>query len=342
MNAYRIIDANINRVSEGIRVLEDISRFIFENKAITEELRNLRHLTRKSFKDERLINFRDSIGDIGFEISSNSVLDKKEYLDNLIDANFKRVQEGLRCIEESLKILGHYEISKVYENIRYSSYNLEKKFVIKDFSLDTDLYCITGEDFSLGRDNITVAQLLIDAGIKVIQYREKNKTKSEKLKECIEIKSLTAKAGVTFIINDDVDIALAVKAEGIHIGQDDMPIGEVRKIVGKMIIGVSTHNPEQAIKAVKDGADYIGVGPVFETKTKKNVEKSDGLNYLKWVSENINIPHVAIGGITEDNIILVKSNGGKCFAMISDIVGTENIKNKVNSIRLKLYNGEMN
>ena len=342
MNAYRIIDANINRVSEGIRVLEDISRFIFENKAITKELRNLRHLTRKSFKDDNMIIFRDSIGDIGFEISANSSLDKKESIENLIDANFKRVQEGLRCIEESLKILGHYEISKVYENIRYSSYNLEKEFQKRDVAINTDIYCITGEDFSLGRDNITIVRELIDAEVKVIQYREKNKNKIEKLKECTEIKQITDKAGVTFIINDDVDIAMAIKADGIHIGQDDMPISEVRRLVGKMIIGVSTHNPDQAMKAVRDGADYIGVGPVFETRTKSNVEASAGLDYVKWISENITIPFVAIGGINEDNILLVQKNGGKCFAMISDIVGSKDIKSKINSIRAKLNIGEMN
>nr|WP_243098196.1 thiamine phosphate synthase [Serpentinicella alkaliphila] len=208
-------------------------------------------------------------------------------------------------------------------------------------AIDTDIYCITGEEFSLGRDNLSVVKELIDADIKVIQYREKNKSKSEKLKECTEIKQITDKAGVTFIINDDVDIAMAIKADGIHIGQGDMPISEVRRLVGKRIIGVSTHNPDQAMKAVRDGADYIGVGPVFETKTKSNVEASAGLDYIKWVSENITIPYVAIGGINEENILLVQRNGGKSFAMISDIVGSKDIKHKIKSIRAKLNIGEM-
>lgn len=341
MNAYRIIDANINRVSEGIRVLEDISRFILENKVITKELRNLRHLTRKSFKDDNLINYRDSINDIGFELSKSSKLDNKESIENLVRANFKRVQEGLRCIEESLRILGHYDISKIYENIRYSSYNIEKKFFKRKQILNSDIYSITGEEFSLGRNNVAIVKSLIDAGIKIIQYREKNKTKKEKLKECLEIKEITDEAGVTFIINDDIDIALAIKADGIHIGQEDMPIKEVRKLVGKMIIGVSTHNPEQAKEAVAEGADYIGVGPVFKTKTKANVELSEGLKYVKWVSENIKIPYVVIGGINEENIHLVKNEGAKCFAMISDIVRAEDIKGKINSIREKLNKGEM-
>ncbi|MBZ4688460.1 MAG: thiamine-phosphate diphosphorylase [Clostridiales bacterium] len=200
--------------------------------------------------------------------------------------------------------------------------------------LDTDIYGITGEKFSLGRDNFQVVKEMIAAGIKIIQYREKDKSKLEKFNECKALRELTRKNGVTFIVNDDVDIALAVKADGIHLGQEDIPVGEVKKIIpGNMIIGLSTHNKEQAREAVQEGVDYIGVGPMFKTTTKKNLEKSEGLNYLKWVSENIAIPHVAIGGINESNIRQVKEHGGKCFAMISEIVGSKDIKGKVNSIR---------
>ncbi|WP_427340156.1 thiamine phosphate synthase [Caloranaerobacter sp. DY30410] len=333
MNIYRMIDANINRVSEGLRVLEDISRFILEDYNMSKSLKEMRHLVRKSFLDSKLITFRDSCNDLGFNISQSSTIDNKEDLLSLVEANFKRVQEGLRSIEESLKILGHYDKSKVYERLRYESYDLEKKFGLKKDFLDTDIYGITAEEFSLGRTNIQVVEEMIKAGIKIIQYREKEKSKLEKYNECKAIRKLTKDSGVTFIVNDDVDIAIAVEADGIHLGQDDMPIEEVRKIAGNMIIGLSTHNIEQAKTAVKKGADYIGVGPIFNTTTKKNVEKSEGLKYLKWVSENIPIPYVAIGGIKESNIIEVKKYGGKCFAMISEIVGSPNIVKKVESIR---------
>jgi exopolysaccharide biosynthesis protein len=134
----------------------------------------------------------------------------------------------------------------------------------------------------------------------------------------------------------DVSIALAVKSDGIHVGQEDMPIEEVRKIAPNMIIGLSTHNKEQAKYAVEKGADYIGVGPIFNTTTKKNIEESEGLEYLKWVKENIKLPYVAIGGIKEENIDIVKEYGGYCFAMISELTGAENIVDKVKSIREKL------
>ena len=332
MKEFRLIDANKNRVAEGIRALEDLARFVLEDKDLTSRLRTLRHGVRKSFANEELIEARDVINDIGYDISLNSQLDKKDTREQMIEANCKRVQEGLRSIEESLKVLGYYNESKLYEALRYEAYNLEKMFYRPKYPTDVKIYAITGEKFSAGRDNITVVKELIKAGVKIIQYREKDKEKLGKYKECLEIRKLTKENGVFFIVNDDLDIALSVKADGVHIGQEDMPLEEVRKIVGDMVVGCSTHNPKQAQEAKEKGADYIGVGPIFNTTTKENVEHSEGLTYLKWVSENINIPHVAIGGINEKNIADVISNGGMCCAMISEIVGADDITYKIKQL----------
>ncbi|WP_330381832.1 thiamine phosphate synthase [Defluviitalea phaphyphila] len=338
---YRIIDANINRVSEGFRVLEDLSRFYYEDYNLTEKLKNIRHKVRKIISNmDKIIDYRDSINDLGLEISKKSDLDNKKNLNQLITSNFKRVQEGLRVIEESLKIIGEYEISKFYEGFRYESYNLEKiynnklKNIKKKKLIDTDIYCITAEEYSNGRDNITVVKEMIKADIKVIQYREKNKNKLQKYKECKIIRKLTKEAGVTFIVNDDIDIALAVEADGIHIGQDDLPIEEARKLVGeKMVIGLSTHSPKQARDAVDRGADYIGVGPIFKTFTKKDVCDPVGLTYLQYAVKNIDIPHVAIGGIKENNISSVVKNGARCIALVSEIVGACDIQEKIKRLR---------
>lgn len=208
--------------------------------------------------------------------------------------------------------------------------------MINDFKrkkLDFPLYCITAQNLSNGRNNIDVVKEMIAGGAKIIQYREKYREIKERFNECVEIKKLTEKAGVTFIINDNIDIALIVKPDGVHIGQDDLPIGEVRKLVGEnMIIGLSTHSPEQAQQAVKDGADYIGVGPLFETHTKDNVCAPVGLDYLDYVVNNINLPYVAIGGIKEHNIDSVIEHGAKCVCLVSDIVSSTDIKQKVSSI----------
>lgn len=203
--------------------------------------------------------------------------------------------------------------------------------------LDTDIYCLTAEKYSNGRNNIEVVKAMINSGIKIIQYREKEKKMLQKYKECLEIRKLTSEAKVTFIINDNIDIALIVKADGVHIGQDDLPIEKVREMVGdEIIIGVSTHSPEQAHDAVKKGADYIGVGPIYKTYTKEDVCEPVGLECLDYVVKNIDIPFVAIGGIKEHNLHKVRSKGAKCVAMVTEIVGAKDIEMKIAKIRKKL------
>jgi thiamine-phosphate pyrophosphorylase len=206
--------------------------------------------------------------------------------------------------------------------------------------LPTDLYCITAEDYSLGRSNIEVVKQWIEAGIKVIQYREKDKDMKLKYQECTIIRALTKEAGVTFIVNDDIDLAMMVKADGVHIGQDDFPLEAVRQLVGdQMIIGISTHSPQQAQAAVVSGADYIGVGPIFKTSTKKNVCQPVGLEYLKYVVQNIPIPFVAIGGIKESNVTEVVTCGAKCIAMVTEITAAQDIGEKISSLRRIIKNG---
>lgn len=200
--------------------------------------------------------------------------------------------------------------------------------------IDTDLYCITSEEHSRGRSNIEVVSEMIKAGVKVIQYREKEKKLLQKYNECLKIREMTKEAGVTFIVNDHVDIAILVKADGVHIGQDDLPIEKVRELVGEeMIIGISTHSPKQAEDAVKRGADYIGVGPIYKTYTKKDVCEPVGLDYLRYVVKNISIPHVAIGGIKQHNMHEVIKCGAKCIAMVTEIVGADNIGKKIRDIK---------
>ncbi|WP_027338846.1 thiamine phosphate synthase [Halonatronum saccharophilum] len=201
-------------------------------------------------------------------------------------------------------------------------------------NLNTDLYCITAEKFSKGRSNVEVIREMIDGGIKIIQYREKEKKMLYKYQECLKIREMTKKAGVSFIINDDIALALAIGADGVHIGQEDLPIEEVRKIVGEeMIIGLSTHSPKEAREAENRGADYIGVGPIFKTYTKEDVCDPVGLEYLDYVVENINIPFVAIGGIKEHNIKTVSKRGAKTICMVTEIVGSESIKEKIEGVR---------
>jgi len=342
---FRILDANINRASEGLRVLEDLARFYYDNKTISERMKKMRHGIRKDIMEylPQCLAERDPANDVGLSISRELEIDGKSSLIELAAANFKRVQEALRTIEENLKLLGQYGMSKVYEGYRFTSYTLEKDYFKDNFvldkrkKLDTDLYCLTAEGYSQGRSNIEVVKAMINSGIRIIQYREKDKKLIQKYNECLKIREMTRAAGVTFIVNDNIDIAMMVKADGVHIGQDDPPVEKVRELVGeKMIIGVSTHSPEQAQEAVRNGADYIGIGPIYNTFTKKDVCCPVGLEYLDYAVKNVNIPFVAIGGIKEHNLHEVKSRGARCIAMVTEIVGAENIEKKIASIRQKL------
>ena len=201
--------------------------------------------------------------------------------------------------------------------------------------IQADIYGITAEEHSLGRNNIEVVEQMLAGGVRVIQYREKDKKAREKYLECMKIREMTREAGAVFIVNDDVDIAILVCADGVHVGQDDLPPEEVRRLVGEqMVIGLSTHSPEQARAALAGGVDYIGVGPIFATRTKKDVCDPVGLGYLEYVVRNIKIPAVAIGGIKEHNIGEVARRGARCIALVTEIVGAADIPAKVEALRL--------
>ncbi len=202
-------------------------------------------------------------------------------------------------------------------------------------SFPQGVYGILGEKFSRGRSNVETAQLLVDGGIDLLQYREKADQKSRKamLEECLEIRKISADAKVPFIVNDFLDIALMVGADGIHQGQDDLPIPAVKKLAGKMWVGCSTHTPAQAQKAIEDGADYIGVGPIFTTQTKEDVCDAVGFDYLEYVVKNVSIPFVAIGGIKRHNLREVVSRGAKTICLVTEIIGADDIKKRIDEIK---------
>ena len=195
------------------------------------------------------------------------------------------------------------------------------------------IYGITGDNFAHGKTNLECVKAMIDGGIKIIQYRDKTKSIKEKVKEAKEIRELCREKGVVFIVNDHVDIAILVDADGVHIGQDDMEPSDVRKLIGdNKIIGLSTHSEEQGMKAFLNlDVDYIGVGPIFPTTTKDTAPV--GLGYLEYAVKNLHLPFTAIGGIKEHNLHEIISRGAKNVCLVSDIVGADNITEKVKELQ---------
>lgn len=201
--------------------------------------------------------------------------------------------------------------------------------------INNPIYTITAEAMSNGRDNIEVVGQMLKAGIKFIQYREKTKPALDRYNECLKLRQMTRDNGAIFIIDDFIDLAMAIDADGVHIGQTDLPAQVVRQLIGNdKIIGLSTHSEEQLQKAnmLGDIIDYIGVGPVYATQTKKNAVPV-GFSYVEYATKNSKHPFVAIGGIKEHNICDVAAYGAKTFAIVSEIVGADDIVGKINSIK---------
>lgn len=199
------------------------------------------------------------------------------------------------------------------------------------------IYGITGDNFSNGKSNYQCVIEMIEGGIKIIQYRDKIKSTQEKIREIKEIRELCREKNVIFIVNDYVDIALLVDADGVHIGQEDMSVEDVRKLIGNnKIIGLSTHNITQGISANSNfDIDYIGVGPIFPTTTKDR--EAIGLDYLKYACTNFSIPLVAIGGIKEKNIENVLKYNVNRVALVSEIVGANDIVKKIKALSSYFY-----
>lgn len=195
------------------------------------------------------------------------------------------------------------------------------------------LYAVTDRRWSEGTTLYEQVEQALQGGVSTLQLREKNLSDEEFLKEAMEIKELCKKYNVPLIINDNVDVAIKCGADGVHVGQEDMEASKVREKVGRdMIIGVSAHNVEEARKAVSNGADYLGVGAVFNTSTKDDVDVLKK-ETLKEICLAVKIPVVAIGGINQDNILELKGTGVDGVAVVSAIFSSENIVETCKKLR---------
>jgi thiamine-phosphate diphosphorylase len=197
------------------------------------------------------------------------------------------------------------------------------------------LYAILDPEQVKGRPASSVLAALLNGGAAIVQLRAKNLTAREFLELALEVRRQTATAGCRFIVNDRADIALLSDADGVHLGREDLPLLTARNLMGKKLIGVSTHDPAQAREAEKDGADYIGFGPIFGTSTKETGYSARGLEMLREIRRAVRLPIVAIGGIQESNVESVWRAGADSAAMISELMGASNVDEKVRRI-LKL------
>ena len=203
-------------------------------------------------------------------------------------------------------------------------------------AINYSIYLVTDHNCLQGRDFLGCIENALQGGVTLVQLREKNVDGGIFLQRAIAVKNLCDKYNVPLLINDRIDVALACQAAGVHLGQDDIPPSLARAILGPdAIIGVSAHSCEEALAAEKDGADYLGVGAVFPTNSKDDASEV-GLNMLKEIRQISKLPIVGIGGINAQNYTQVRAAGAQGAAIISGILGVDNIEDEVSKIKMTI------
>lgn len=338
-SVLRILDANFNRAREALRVVEDYARFVLDDDKLCTSLKHLRHELTDATKPliGDAILHRDTPGDVGTVAKTRAEFVRDDSKDVVVAAG-KRLGEALRTIEEYLKTVDAERAARV-ETARYAFYDLEQQIALTlrpaacGFAEQVRLYVLITEASCRipWRD---AAHQAIDGGADCLQLREKSLDSGELLRRAKDFVALCRKHNVVSIINDRPDIATMSDADGVHVGQGDLPARDVRELIGNnKIVGVSTHELSHAKQAVLDGADYIGVGPVFVSNTKRR-DFVAGLNYAREVVQaNLPIPAVAIAGITAENVDEVLKTGIKAVAVTASIIGCDDVKEA--AIKLK-------
>jgi len=324
----RIIDANLNRIGEGLRLLEDLARLILNDAALSQQLKTMRHgiLERDWPFNQQLLQARDSESDVGINLEAPE--GEKRELTTMVVANSRRVQESLRTIEELAKLPDVKLDPEKFKQARFDLYTIEQNLLSKLLRQDKvkrlpGLYLIIDTQALKGRSHVEVASQAIRGGAKVIQLRDKVQSKKELLPIAEQLKKLCTEHNVLFIMNDHFDLALAVDAEGLHLGQDDLPIKVARKLLPiDKILGRSTRTVDQAVAAESEGADYIAVGSMYPTPTKETAQVV-GPERLRQVRQTVTLPLVAIGGINKDNAAEVLAAGADSLAVIRAVVQAE-------------------
>ncbi len=328
-SVYRILDANANRAREALRVMEDAARFALNNAELSGQLKQLRHdLAQCLSSISQLDAWRDTPGDVGTTIVTDSEQRRSDVAD-VVTAAGKRLSEALRVLEEYSKTLPETlsGLSTTLEKLRYRGYTLEQQLIAAmgtTRARQWKLCVLISESLCPDSDWLRVTQAAVAGGADCIQLREKDLDDKELLARTRRLVELCRPRGVSVIVNDRPDVALLGDADGVHLGQTDLPCREVRKLVGRqLLIGVSTSNLDQAKQALADGADYCGVGPMFPTKTKHKPVLA-GPDYLREYLNWGRLPHLAIGGINLDSIAELIAAGVKGIAVSAAVCSADN------------------
>ena len=318
---YRMIDASANRAGEGLRTMEELARFDLNDSSLTAELKSQRHdlvAAIESISRPFRLRARDTGEDVGTTIQEPGEYTRID-LASVVAAAAARTQQSLRALEEFGKTIDP-TVSVRIEQIRYRCYTASAALELRIGGSErssrlrgSHLYVLVDAGPSEEWFGSFVETLLRGA-VDVIQLRDRS----------VDDRTLIARARVgqqiarrhqkLFIMNDRADLAVAADVDGVHVGQDELPVADARKIIGDRLIGVSTHSIEQARDAAREGADYIGCGPVFSSRTKA-FDQHVGTEWLSCIVSEIDLPAFAIGGIDQTNLEQVVKTGIRRIAV---------------------------
>ena len=334
---HRILDANLNRAREAVRVLEDAGRFLLDDRDAVSVCKQMRQ-TLKRFADGvgpgLLLASRNTTGDVGTSVTCE-VEQSRSSEAEIATAAAKRLTEALRTLEEYAKLVAPDQAAEL-EQTRYRVYTLEQSLIERlaaKQSLDTRrLYLLLSSHLCAGRDMLTVAREAIAGGVDILQLREKQFSDLDTFHIAEALRELTADSGCLFLLNDRIDIALACEADGVHLGQTDLPLPVARKLLGSdKLLGQSTHSLDQAATALDTRASYLAVGPMFATATKDKPPVGPELLNQYRATLPAATTLVAVGGITAQTAPQLAA--ADCLAVSTAIAEADDIAAAAGELR---------
>jgi thiamine-phosphate pyrophosphorylase len=336
----RLLDANANRAREALRVLEDHARFVLDDDALCGELKRIRHDMTSAIREllPDAILHRDTAGDVGTGIKTEAEQQRTD-IGEVVTAAGKRFGEAARALAEYMKTLAPARAGRL-EMLRYRFYDVERKIALTirpgaaRFA-GVRLYVLVTESLCK-RPWLETAEQALRGGADCLQLREKQLESGQLLLRAAQLVDLCRAHKAMCVINDRPDVAMLARADGVHVGQTDLQPRLVRQLVGnQMIVGVSTHHPGQLKQAMLDGADYVGVGPIYPSETKPQ-EVLPGLDYARHAVKHSRIPPVAISGITAENVDEVVATGIRAVAVSSAVISSDDPKAAAERIKARL------
>lgn len=340
----RILDASANRVGEGLRTVEEWARFSLDDAALSAELKTIRHQVTTALAGlprMDLLAARDTLGDVGTDIECPEEQTRANAAD-VVAAGIARTGQSLRVIEEYLKTISP-QAARSVEQARYRFYTASAKLELRlsrskrsEQLRQSSLYGLIDAGDDQGQFESRVARLC-DSGVDVLQLRDRSQTDRTLIARAKVGTEIANRHGLLFIMNDRADLAVAAGCDGVHVGQDELPAQVARSIVGHdHVVGVSTHCIEQAMQAVDDGADYLGCGPVFPSRTK-SFDQFAGLDYIGQVTKaDLVVPWFAIGGIDESNVEQVVDAGCHRIAVTAALRNRDDLNAAVANLKKQL------